>query len=115
MLFFTFFAVRTDLARGFVTCGLQLIETIPWPLENKRLKSKYKSIFDVSFFCLLTFSRLEFLKWTYSMKASMPYLAEGKNNILMKSSLALVVGYFFDMATYRNISGLLNHVIIIML
>ena len=40
----------------------------------------------------------------------------GENNMLMKSSLAFnAVGYFLIMATYRNISSLLNHVIIIML
>ena len=32
--------------QGYVTCGLQLIETVPKTLERKKIKSKHKTIFD---------------------------------------------------------------------
>ena len=32
--------------QGYVTCGLQLIETVPKTLEKKNIKSKHKTIFD---------------------------------------------------------------------
>ena len=32
--------------QGYVTCGLQLIETVPKILEKKKIKSKHKTIFD---------------------------------------------------------------------
>ena len=110
-----FLAVRTDLARGFVTCDLQLIETIPWPLENKRIKSKYKSIFDVRFLSSHILQTRVF-EMDLFHEGQYAIFGRGENNMLMKSSLAFnAVGYFLIMATYRNISSLLNHVIIIML
>ena len=31
---------------GYVTCGMQLIETVPKALEKKKLKSKHKTIYE---------------------------------------------------------------------
>ena len=44
LLFFK--AVKQTLDQGYVTCGLQLIETVPKILEKKKIKSKHKTIFD---------------------------------------------------------------------
>ena len=52
--YFVCAAVRTDLARGFVTCELQLIETVPKALleRTQKFKSKHKPILDVRRFLL---------------------------------------------------------------
>merc|ERR1712062_456564 len=39
-------AVKQTMDQGYVTCGLQLIETVPKILEEKKIKSKHKTIFD---------------------------------------------------------------------
>ena len=44
LLFFK--AVKQTMDQGYVTCGLQLIETVPKILEKKKIKSKHKTIFD---------------------------------------------------------------------
>ena len=41
-----FKAVKQTMDQGYVTCGLQLIETVPKILEKKKIKSKHKTIFD---------------------------------------------------------------------
>ena len=38
--------MKEIINQGYITCGLQLVETIPKVLEKKKIKSKHKTIFD---------------------------------------------------------------------